>query len=814
MQALPQTLRRLARQPGFVATALLILAVCVGANLLIFAVLHAVLLRPLPFADADRLVTVFNSYPKAGLERNAASVRDYFSRRNGGLAAFESVAAFRYSSETLGEPGRMARRPTLRITPEFFDVLGVGLALGRGFSEAEMNPGAEPTVIVSDRYWREHLGGTASALGRSVEISGQRATVVGVLPPGFRFLSSTADLYLPLVSTAEHRALNALHGVHADMLARLRHDVSLEQALAQLEAHQAADAVGYPWAREVSEAGFFMTIAPLQADHVAHLRPVLLLLQAGALGLLLIGGVNLLNLLLVRASADSKALGVRRALGARGGDLLRLVMLETGLLCFGGTALGLLLAGLGLQWLGSLEAAALPLSAPLGLGSEIVLGSLGLAIVLSLALALPVAWLNQRRSVGGALQSQSRGASADRLTQRVRQGFTIAQIALAFVLLAGASALGLGLQAALKTDPGFRAESALTAQLDLPAARYADAQARLNFAERALERLAAVPGVSAVGFSTNVPVRGRRSDNDVQAMHVPGYVPQPGVSPLLHYRYGIAGDYFESLQIPLQQGRTLSPSEVREGARVAVVDADFARFYWPDGNALGQRVFDGPDPRAADQAFTVVGVVAPVKQTELGQRSGNGAIYLPYAHLPHAEVFLTVATAQDTAAALPSVRAALAELDPQLALDQIRPMQARIDDTLVARRTPAVLAGGFAAAALLLAGIGSFGVLSFSVALRRREIGMRMALGAQPLQILRSFLALGLVLLIAGAALGGLASWLFASAVEHLLTDLPDVGVSALLLSASVLGAVTLLACALPAWRAARISPLSALSAD
>jgi predicted permease len=803
MHALSQTLRRLARQPGFVATALLILAVCVGANLLIFAVLHAALLRPLPFPDADRLVTVFNSYPKAGLERNAASVRDYFSRRKGGLAAFESVAAFRYSSETLGEPGSMARRPTLRITPEFFDVLGVGLALGRGFSEAEMNPGAESTVIVSDRYWREHLGGTASALGRSVEISGARATVVGVLPPGFRFLSSSADLYLPLVSTAEHRALNALHGVHADMLARLRPGVSLEQALAQLEVHQAADAVGYPWAREVSEAGFFMTIAPLQADHVAHLRPVLLLLQAGALGLLLIGGVNLLNLLLVRASADSKALGVRRALGARGGDLLRLVMLETTLLCFGGTALGLLLAGLGLQWLGSMEAAALPLSAPLGLGSEIVLGGLGLAIVLSLALALPVAWLNQRRSVGGALQSQSRGASADRLTQRVRQGFTIAQIALAFVLLA-----------ALKADPGFRAEFAIAAQLDLPPARYADTQARSRFAERALERLAAVPGVSAVGFSTNVPVRGRGSDNDVQAMHVPGYVPQPGVSPLLHYRYGIAGDYFESLQIPLQQGRTLSPSEVREGARVAVVDADFARFYWPDGNALGQRVFDGPDPRAADEAFTVVGVVAPVKQTELGQRSGNGAIYLPYAHLPHAEVFLTVATAQDTVAALPSVRAALAELDPQLALDQIRPMQARIDDTLVARRTPAVLAGGFAAAALLLAGIGSFGVLSFSVALRRREIGMRMALGAQPLQILRSFLALGLVLLIAGAALGGLASWLFASAVEHLLANLPDVGVSALLLSASVLGAVTLLACALPAWRAARISPLSALSAD
>jgi cell division protein FtsX len=245
-----------------------------------------------------------------------------------------------------------------------------------------------------------------------------------------------------------------------------------------------------------------------------------------------------------------------------------------------------------------------------------------------------------------------------------------------------------------------------------------------------------------------------------------------------------------------------------------VVDADFARFYWPEGNALGQRVFDGPDPRAADDAFTVVGVVAPVKQTELGQRSGNGAIYLPYPHLPHAEVFLTVATAQDTAAALPSVRAALAELDPELALDQIRPMQARIDDTLVAHRTPAVLAAGFAGAALLLAGIGTFGVLSFSVALRRREIGMRMALGAQPQQILRSFLALGVALLVAGAALGGLASWLFASAVEYLLADLPAVGVSALLLSASVLGAVTLLACALPAWRAARTSPLSALSAD
>lgn len=818
------SLRRLARQPGFTATVLGLIALCLGANLLTYAVLHGLLLKPLPFSEPERLFTVYNSYPQAGLPRNSASVRDYFTRRQGGIAAFESVSSFRYGSEAVGPAGQVSRRPTLQITPEFFDTLGVHLAMGRSFNEAEMLPGAERPVIVSQRYWRNELGGKPDALGQELEIGGRNVFVVGVLPESFRFLSSRADLFLPLVSNEEQRALNALHGEHAEMLVRLRPGVSAEAALQQLNAHYAVHAQGYPWAREVEQAGFAMHIAPLHADHIRQVRPMILLLQAAAFGLLLVGTANVVNLLLLRQTSTTTDQGLRWALGARGVSLLGPVLIEIMLLSVFGATLAWAVAHIGLGLLQGWASAHLPLGATLQMGAETVAMAAMAAIVLMLALGLILALVMRISGVHPGW-GRSRGGGADRRTQRLRQRFAIAQIALAFVLLAGASALSLGLQEALRSNPGFDPADIVVAELALPATRYPSVEERLRFSERTLEQFQAQPGIEAVAVSTNLPVRGRGSFNDRQAIHVVGFEATPGRAPLLHNRYGITGDYFQSFGIRLISGRYLEASDASARLRVAVVDEDFARFYWPQGSALGQRLFNGPDAGTEAEAFTVVGVVASVRQEDLGSEIGNGTLYLPYSHLPHAELFVslrarspagTVRTTdrsrENAEAWVPRLRTGLIALDPALALDTVKPMQARIEDTLLAHQGPALLSSLFAAASILMAAVGSFGLLGFMVAQGRREIGLRLALGAQRGQIARRYLALGLKVFAIGIVLGVLASTLLWTVLRDTLLEVPASGPGALLAASVGLAIVGLAACLLPALKAAGTSPLEAIA--
>lgn len=812
MNSFRYSLRRLGQQPGFAAMAVFTLGLCIGANLLMFSVIHAVLLKPLPFPGAERLVTVFNSYPDAGQPRSSASVRDYFTRR-GNIPAFESVSSFRYGSESVGESGAVIRRESMHVTPEFFDTLGVRLARGRSFTDDEMAVGADKAVVVSDRYWRSQMNAIPDPIGREIEINDERKTVVGLLPAGFRFLSSSAQLFLPLVSSEEQRALNALHGEHAEMIARLRPGATAAQALAQLEAHYGVTAKGYPWAREVTAAGFAMYVVGLHGDHVAPIRSTLWLLQAGVLCLLLIGGVNLLNLLLVRASVRSKELGVRRALGAGRGDLLKQVLSETLLLSLGGAGLGMLIAVGGLQLMDALGAGALPLAGEIRLDRTVLSAALLAALLFALLLALAISSISWRRPLLQSLQTESRGSSSDGASQTLRKGFIVAQIALALLLLSGAGLLQDALREATTADPGFAPTPLITANLSLSSQQYPNGTARLTFADQLLDAIERRPEIEAAGLTTNLPVRGKLGFRDNNAMTVIGYQPRPGVLPLLHNRYGVAGDYFSALRIPLLKGRYLDRGDLRRDRRVCVVDEDFARFYWPEGDALGQRLFEGPDPRDEQEAFTVVGVVGSVRQNELTDARGNGTVYFPYQHLSHAALFLSARSATpNEEASLPILRAAIGEVDPRLPIDQLMPMTDRIDATLVARRSPALLATAFALSALLLAGLGTFGVLSYAAAQRRREMGMRIALGAQPRQIIGRFIKQALSLFAVGAALGLLGTWLGNQLMQRWLDELPPLQASNVLIGLLLLGIVTLLASALPAVRAARTSPIEVLA--
>jgi predicted permease len=801
--------RLLRKTPGFTATALLTLAVCLGANLTIFAVIDSVLLRPLPFPEPGRLVTIFNTYPKAGVDRDGASLTNYYERR-GHIPAFTSLAIYRYSTEIIGDPGSTAREQTMRISPDFFSTLGLGPAIGRTFTDEETTSETDHVAILSDTYWRQQFNADPNVIGKQIRVNAVPRTVIGVLPPTFRFLSSDTQLFLPLASRPEDRLPSRRHsgGNVIQMIARLKQDATLAQAQSQLDAQNTALEVDDPQAKMIADAGFRSVIVPLHADHVATIRPTLLLLQAGAMALLLIGAVNLVNLLLVRSSSRVKELAVRQALGASRGYLVSEVIVETTLLTIVGGLLGLAVGAGGIHLLRVLGADRLPLGGRITFDVRLALVGLVAAIIMGVAFAVPIAWFNLRRHLGNALQSEGRGGTSGRAAQRMRHGFIVSQVALSFILLAGAGLLGLSLERAMAVSPGFQSDHILTGQILLPWATYPNA-ARLTFVESLMDNLGHMPGVLSAGVVNNVPFSGKTGKS---AATVKGHVRRPGESARGHYSYGVAGDYFRAMGFSLRAGRFLTADDSRRSERVCVVDEDFARYYWPNASAIGQTLWDGSEAGKDSEAFTVVGIVGEAKQAGLTEEEAQGAIYYPYSFRIDDGFFVAVRTSLPPESLGVALQKVVRQIDTDLPVNDLRSMDTRITDSLAARRSPALLAGLFSGIALLLTAIGTYGVLSYAVAQRRREIGLRMALGAQPRQIRIQFLFLSLRLLASGTILGVIGAWLTGQAMQAVLFHVQPLNLAILAAAACLMGAVSLAACLLPSQRAARISPMEALS--
>ncbi|MFL6261634.1 MAG: ADOP family duplicated permease [Thermoanaerobaculia bacterium] len=814
-QDLRYAARLLRRTPGFTATALATLALCLGANLTIFAVVDAVLLRPLPFPDSGRLVSVYNTYPRAGVPNDGCSLPNYYERR-GQIPAFSGLAVYRDATAVVGETGATEQLPVSRVSPDFFSTLGLGPVVGRIFTEAETAEGKNGAAILTDSYWRQRLGADPRVLGRSIRVNGIARTVVGILPPRFSFLSSQAAIYMPLASSPEERGPQRRHSGTAHMIARLKPGATLAEAQAQIDAHNAAVEVNGPEARMMADAGFRSLVAPLRADHVAAIRPTLLLVQAGALFLLLIGGVNLVNLLLIRASGRVKELAVRQALGASRRHVVSGALVESTLLALTGGLLGLAAGAGGIRLLALLGVDRLPLGSHIVFDGRLALIALAGSLAVGIALGLPVAWLSLRNAAAPGLQAESRGTTAGRAAQRLRHAFIVAQIALAFVLLAGAGLLGLSLRKVMTVSPGFRPGHVLSGQLVLPLRSYPHGQDRLTVAERLTVELGRQPGVRAVGFANNVPLSGVSNKS---AATVQGHRPRPGEPPHGVYSYSVGGDYFSTLGFSLREGRFLTAEDSRRAERYCVVDEDLARRYWPKsgprGGAIGQKVFEGGSAGGdLAEAYTIVGVVGPVKQAGLVEDEAQGAVYYPFGHRADTGVYLVVRTSLPPESLGPALRRAVRAVDPELPVNDLRTMEARIADSLVARRSPVLLAALFSAIAMLLTAIGTYGVLSYAVAQRRREIGLRMALGARPEQVRGQFLSLALRLLALGTVLGVAGAWLTGRAMRAVLFQVPPLHMATLAGAAVLLGAVSLVACLLPSHRAARVSPMVVLSEE
>src|SRR5438270_1182708 len=755
-------LRQLRRSPAFTVTALATVAICLGANLAIFAVINSILLRPLPFPQSDRLVTIFNTYPKAGVENDGSSLTNYYERR-GNIPAFSSLSIFRFGSELVGEAGSAEQVEIMRISPDFFTTLGVGPVIGRGFNESEAEVAENNGVaIVTDAYWRERLNSDPNVLGRDIRVNTMPRKIVGVLPPDFRFLSSQARLFLPIRSRLQERTQQQRHsgGGGTHMIARLKPNATIAEAQAQIDVHNAAVEKDNPEAKAMAEAGFRSPVYPLHADHVRSIRPTLWLRQGGVFFLLLIGAVNLVNLLLIRASGRAKEMAIRQSMGASRRHVVNQVMVETVLLSLVGGLLGLVVGFWGIRLLEILGADRLPLGAHIAFDGWLASIGLAGAVVLGIGIAVPIAWFNLSSHLAHALQSESRTGTVSRAAQRLRHGFIVAQIALAFVLLAGAALLGLSLKKVMAVSPGFRADHVLTGEVTVPFSYNAR-----PFLDRLLEAIGRQPGVAAAGAITNVPLSG---ESGKSAVTPKGYVLPAGESLHGHYLYQVSGDYFTALGIPLREGRFLTSADSHRAERVCVVDQDFARRYWPNGGALGQRVFQGSDSDDA-KLFTIVGVVGAIKQAELTEPQGQGAVYLPFMDSDGINIFVVTRTSQRPEAFAETLRKLVRATNSDLAIDNLRSMDTRIAESLIARRSPALLAGIFAGVALLLATIGTYGVLSYAVAQRTREIGLRMALGAQRGQIGTQFRSLGLRLLAAGTILGLMGAWWAGRAMQSVL---------------------------------------------
>jgi predicted permease len=800
--------RLLRKAPGFTATALATLALCLGAVLTIFAVVDSVLLRPLPFPAAGRLVSVYNTYPKAAVPNDGCSLTNYYERR-GRIAAFAGIAAYRDGTAIAGEPGSTERVDVTRVSPDFFATLGLGPAIGRAFTEEETTYQTDDVAILTDGYWRERLGGNSGVVGRTIRLNGVETTVIGILPRQFSFLSSRARIYLPLASNPDERSPRQRHSGNSDMIARVAPHATIGEAQSQVDAHNASIEQDSPEARMMRDAGFRSIVVPLHADHVAAIRPTLLLLQAGVLVLLLIGAVNVTNLLLIRANGRVKELAVRQALGASRRHIVTEVMVETIVLTVAGGLLGLAVGASGIRLLAVLGAEHLPLGARISFDVRVAVAAMIAAIVLGAAIAVPIAWYSLRGQMLGALQSESRGGTAGPTARRLRHGFLVAQMALAFVLLAGAGLLGLSLKKVMAVSPGFQATNILSAQLTLPGKSYADRASLFAFTERLAGELGRQPGVVATGMVTNVPLSGISNKS---AAKVKGYTLGPGESPRGRYSYSVGGDYFAAMGFSLREGRWLSADDSRRAARVCVVDEDFARYYWPRGGAIGQRLFEGAEDRPDADAFTIVGVVGAVKQAELAEHQAQGAVYYPFGQRPDNSLFVVVRTSLPPESLGFSLQRAVRAIDAELPVNDLRSMETRIANSLVARRSPALLAGLFSIIALLLTAIGTYGVLTYAVSQRRREIGLRMALGARPAQVRRQFMSLALRLLAAGTSLGVLGAWLTGQAIQSMLFEMPALHVATIVGTAVVLAVVSIAACLLPSHRAAHISPMEALS--
>jgi predicted permease len=817
-QDLRFALRLLWKDRGFTLTTVATLALCLAANTSIFAVIHAVLLRPLPFPEPERLATVFNSYPGAGAVRASNGVPDYYDRR-AQMPAFEEIAMYRSAGVTIGGQGGDVERVTsMPVTPSFFRVLRAQAHRGQLFTENEAEVGRTRKVVLSYGTWHRLFGGRDDALGRDLRINGNPHTIIGVLPADFRFIDPDVQLWVPVAFGPEDRSDERRHSNNWQQIARLRPGAGIDQAQAQVDAINAANLDRFPQLKQILiNAGFHTRVKSFQADLVEGSQRTLYLLWGGVFAVLIIGCVNIANLVSVRASTRARELATRHALGASIRQLSRQILTETVLLAAVGGIAGLALGGLALSAAGPLAFDQLPRGSEIGLDGTSVGFALGLVLMVGVVVGLFPVMALRHADLGQIVREEGRSGTASRRTRVVRRALVTSQVAFALVLLVGAGLLLASFQKVLAVDPGFEAAPVLTGSLTLPVARYKDGGAVRATTSRILDAVRALPGVEAAGLTTTIPMSGDHSDSVIFAE---GYQPAPGESLISPSSVYVSPGYFEAMQTELRAGRFFDARDVDGAARTIIIDEQLARKFWPNQDPLGRHMWFPRDvqklmePPPREEWMRVVGVVENVRLDGLVDGPSFrtvGVYYMPVAQSEARALTLAVRTAQEPASITNAIRAQIAAIDSELPLYGVRTMNERVDLSLVDRRTPMLLALSFAAVALFLAAIGIYGVLAYQVSQRSREIGIRIALGAATSSIFGMVLREGALIVSLGAAIGLAGSFLLRQTLQSQLHEVNAMDPVVIGAVAALLLVVALTAILLPARRAARVDPVHAL---
>ena len=811
------TLRRLARTPGFTVVSVLTLGLGIAGTTAAFSVVNAVLLRPLPYRDPDRLVQLWHTAPGVNIAKVEQSDASYIQYHDKATRSFESVASYQSSAASLTGGQEPERVPSANVTASFLPTLGVRPAIGRNFTDDEDRPGGPQVAILSDALWRRRYSADPAMIGKTIQVDGNTREVVGIMPADFQ---STTELWIPMGIDRAHLSTG---NFNRNAIARLRPGVTIQAAEAEMQPilmRLPDDYPGMMTRTMFEQAKIRVTVHPLREDVVGDIRPILFTVLGTVGFVLLIACANVANLFLVRAEARTKEVAVRSALGASPRSIVKLYLGESLVLSATGAALGVVLAFVALRLLLRLAPAGLPRASEIAVDAA----SLGVAALIAVVTGLFFSAMPFIRAgkaeLTPTLRDGTRGSTSGRERQRVRNAFVVAQVALALVLLVGSGLLARSFQRMRAVDPGFNSANVLTLRLSVPGSTYRTVGDISRFYHELTTRLASVPGVLAAGATSKLPLV------DDGSSHNGTWVEDRPITkdelPTIHSTASITQDYFKAMNIPIVEGRTFRDDGSERPSHEIIVGRAFARHFWPNGSAIGKRIKTG-GPEAAWS--TIVGVVGDVHDEAL-TKPVDEMIYQPVVSVIQPQpgtpdsivaentMTLTIRTSGDPTTILAAVRREIWGLDRNLPLVNVRALSDVVGAAMARTTFTLIMIGAAAGVALLLGAIGIYGVISYMVSLRTREIGVRMALGAQSVQVRRMVVRQGLVLAVIGVGIGLAGALALARLISSLLYGIAPYDPVTLVSVTVGLLAVAGLASWLPAMRAARIDPIEALRAE
>jgi putative ABC transport system permease protein len=803
-------LRQLRKSPAFTLVAILTLALGIGANVAIFSVVNAVLLRPFAFADPEKLIWIWAQRPQT--TRGNFTLPEFCDYRDQSTL-LDGLAAIGSYNANLVDQLEAERVQGVRVSANLFQILGVQPLLGRVLDAADDRPGAPAVALISHGLWTRRYGKQAGVIGTNVTLNGEPRVIVGVLPPDFVLPNLDSEVVVPLQPESDPRR-NVRNSVNfLRMVGRIKPGVNLEQAHAELDSIRQNLRRQYP---DVYAGKVGVVPVPLTEEIVGNSRNMLITILGAVAALLLIACVNLAGMSLARAAARQRELAVRSALGATRNQLIRLLLAESAVLAIGGGMLGFFLATWGSSALASLVPTDLPRIRDLAIDFRVLLFTGGSILLTAGVCGLAPAWLLSRTDLRDALASGGRGSAGGSTQSRLRRWLVAGQVALAIVLLASAGLFLRSFVLLSKEHPGFDRHNVLTVRLSLPALNYPDRGALINLSEKLLPRFAALPGVESAAFVSLLPLApGLSSIPFTVADREPATV---DAKPTANYRIVTPG-YFSAMRIPLRNGRDFADEDNGDRPPVALISAPLAQKFFSDRSPLGQRLLlddtDGP-PRPVE----IVGVVGEVKQEKL-EIPGGADIYLPLRQVPNENIpflrnysFWVLRASIPPAALEKSVRNEIRAVDPNVPSSGVRTMDQMLAGALATRRFSLLLVGVFAATALFVAAAGLYAVIAYGVGQRTREIGLRLALGATPGGVLRMILSEGLQLVVGGIGVGIIAAFALVKLISSQLYGVSARDPVSLIFVTALLAVISLLACLLAARRAMAVDPAIALRAD